>query len=473
LSGSTLSGTKLRDIWNLHRETDSRATHSHSESVTEGASVLRIAVTVTHCTISAYTRAEKYKESERREGNHEDAWLKRRSLPSSPPHSTSFHSSSLLLSSLLLALVTIPTPRSCHHPYSLLLSPSLLIALVIIPTHRSCHHPSSSHPSSSHQLLLRMSSLNNMHALTAAVLMESDRLPLSSADLSPASGVAYPSPVRPVHTVPSRDQIVEWLTNDHQCHVKGDGDSLYGASMRDFLAVFRRKRWLLPRPLEDYGGWWNTPIADALRSSPYAFGYNELDSVHGSVWLTPRETDRVITAPMVARWLTPERISQRVPGSAISWVYHSIEWENRAQDCHFTPQSSDATVHPLLVEALAQHDLSIHNGWIVRESPFPLQCCKPRDIEDEKVAVPILVDDDAKEASPPSGKRQRLSSSLSGPPVFVVEKILEHRVTSGGAYEYLVHWQGYDRPIDNSWEPPSSFLADYLLQSYWGSQGQP
>jgi hypothetical protein len=52
-------------------------------------------------------------------------------------------------------------------------------------------------------------------------------------------------------------------------------------------------------------------------------------------------------------------------------------------------------------------------------------------------------------------------------PIYVVEKILDHRGPPGH-YEYLVKWKNYEDSA-NSWEPASSFLDDSIIKSYWQS----
>ena len=54
-------------------------------------------------------------------------------------------------------------------------------------------------------------------------------------------------------------------------------------------------------------------------------------------------------------------------------------------------------------------------------------------------------------------------------PIYEVEEILDHRGTPD-AYEYLVHWKGYDNPSDQTWEPATSFLDDSIVRSYWIGQ---
>jgi hypothetical protein len=43
-------------------------------------------------------------------------------------------------------------------------------------------------------------------------------------------------------------------------------------------------------------------------------------------------------------------------------------------------------------------------------------------------------------------------SSDEGSSQFVVEAILDKRIV-GGKAEYLIKWQGYNDPDDNTWEP--------------------
>jgi RNase H-like domain found in reverse transcriptase/Reverse transcriptase (RNA-dependent DNA polymerase)/Integrase zinc binding domain/Integrase core domain/Chromo (CHRromatin Organisation MOdifier) domain/Retrotransposon gag protein/Zinc knuckle len=50
--------------------------------------------------------------------------------------------------------------------------------------------------------------------------------------------------------------------------------------------------------------------------------------------------------------------------------------------------------------------------------------------------------------------------------VYVVNKIVDHRSTTAGTYEYLVDWQGYK---ERTWEPESSFQAKKAIQDYWSS----
>jgi hypothetical protein len=54
-------------------------------------------------------------------------------------------------------------------------------------------------------------------------------------------------------------------------------------------------------------------------------------------------------------------------------------------------------------------------------------------------------------------------------PIYEVEEILDHRGTPD-AYEYLIHWKGYDNPSDQTWEPATSFLDDSIVRSYWISK---
>ncbi|KAG0738887.1 hypothetical protein G6F57_011177 [Rhizopus arrhizus] len=38
-----------------------------------------------------------------------------------------------------------------------------------------------------------------------------------------------------------------------------------------------------------------------------------------------------------------------------------------------------------------------------------------------------------------------------------------------GNYQDLVHWKGYDNPIDYTWEPTSSFDDRSSIEAYWAS----
>jgi len=42
---------------------------------------------------------------------------------------------------------------------------------------------------------------------------------------------------------------------------------------------------------------------------------------------------------------------------------------------------------------------------------------------------------------------------------FIVEDILKKRITKKGKVEYLIKWQNYDRPEDDTWEPANNIVA--------------
>ncbi|EPY53468.1 chromodomain protein Swi6 [Schizosaccharomyces cryophilus OY26] len=56
---------------------------------------------------------------------------------------------------------------------------------------------------------------------------------------------------------------------------------------------------------------------------------------------------------------------------------------------------------------------------------------------------------------------------------YVVEKVLKHRLArKGGGYEYLLKWEGYDDPSDNTWsrEADCDGCKD-LVEAYWEERG--
>jgi hypothetical protein len=37
--------------------------------------------------------------------------------------------------------------------------------------------------------------------------------------------------------------------------------------------------------------------------------------------------------------------------------------------------------------------------------------------------------------------------------LYTVKEVLDERTAADGTQEYLVHWEGYDEPEDQTWEP--------------------
>ncbi|CAD5211289.1 unnamed protein product [Bursaphelenchus xylophilus] len=63
------------------------------------------------------------------------------------------------------------------------------------------------------------------------------------------------------------------------------------------------------------------------------------------------------------------------------------------------------------------------------------------------------------------------SSSGEGEETYVVEKILNHRKIRGKK-EYLIKWQGYDDPADNTWEPVENCDCPELIEAYESAQAE-
>ncbi|EIE88739.1 hypothetical protein RO3G_13450 [Rhizopus delemar RA 99-880] len=49
---------------------------------------------------------------------------------------------------------------------------------------------------------------------------------------------------------------------------------------------------------------------------------------------------------------------------------------------------------------------------------------------------------------------------------YEIQAIIQHKGTPGN-YQYLVHWKGYDDPMDYTWEPTSSFDDRSSIETYW------
>ncbi|KAL2315268.1 Chromatin-associated protein swi6 [Schizosaccharomyces pombe] len=56
---------------------------------------------------------------------------------------------------------------------------------------------------------------------------------------------------------------------------------------------------------------------------------------------------------------------------------------------------------------------------------------------------------------------------------YVVEKVLKHRMArKGGGYEYLLKWEGYDDPSDNTWSSEADCSGcKQLIEAYWNEHG--
>ena len=51
--------------------------------------------------------------------------------------------------------------------------------------------------------------------------------------------------------------------------------------------------------------------------------------------------------------------------------------------------------------------------------------------------------------------------------VYTADRILDHRSTVRGGYEYLVRWDGFSSEFD-SWEPAANILTPDIISRYWG-----
>ena len=51
------------------------------------------------------------------------------------------------------------------------------------------------------------------------------------------------------------------------------------------------------------------------------------------------------------------------------------------------------------------------------------------------------------------------------PDEWLVEKVVKHRVTKSGKFEFLVRWQGYG-PEEDNWEPVRNFFTSILVTSF-------
>ncbi|EIE87259.1 hypothetical protein RO3G_11970 [Rhizopus delemar RA 99-880] len=49
---------------------------------------------------------------------------------------------------------------------------------------------------------------------------------------------------------------------------------------------------------------------------------------------------------------------------------------------------------------------------------------------------------------------------------YEIQAVIQHKGTPGN-YQYLVHWKGYDDPMDYTWEPTSSFDDRSSIETYW------
>ncbi|CAO3615394.1 unnamed protein product [Mucor hiemalis] len=49
---------------------------------------------------------------------------------------------------------------------------------------------------------------------------------------------------------------------------------------------------------------------------------------------------------------------------------------------------------------------------------------------------------------------------------FEIRAVINHRGTTGN-YEYLVHWLGYDKPEDHTWQTTNDFDSKYHIELYW------
>lgn len=54
------------------------------------------------------------------------------------------------------------------------------------------------------------------------------------------------------------------------------------------------------------------------------------------------------------------------------------------------------------------------------------------------------------------------SSSEAGEEVYIVESILDKRITKKGRVEYLIKWKGYDDDSDNTWEPEQNCVCFFI-----------
>jgi hypothetical protein len=55
---------------------------------------------------------------------------------------------------------------------------------------------------------------------------------------------------------------------------------------------------------------------------------------------------------------------------------------------------------------------------------------------------------------------EQMSDSSEEEEQFVVEKILDRRIRNGEV-QYLIKWQGYNDPEDNTWEPAKNCVCSF------------
>ncbi|CAG8459017.1 12983_t:CDS:2 [Ambispora leptoticha] len=53
---------------------------------------------------------------------------------------------------------------------------------------------------------------------------------------------------------------------------------------------------------------------------------------------------------------------------------------------------------------------------------------------------------------------------------YVVEKIVDHKITKGGKLQYFLKWKGYP-DSDNTWEKEEDVYAKDLIEDYWKKHG--
>ena len=49
--------------------------------------------------------------------------------------------------------------------------------------------------------------------------------------------------------------------------------------------------------------------------------------------------------------------------------------------------------------------------------------------------------------------------------VYIMEKILDKRISSSGKLEYLIAWENFG-PEDNTWEPQSNIFCPVMLKNF-------
>jgi hypothetical protein len=69
----------------------------------------------------------------------------------------------------------------------------------------------------------------------------------------------------------------------------------------------------------------------------------------------------------------------------------------------------------------------------------------------------------------PAPNLMELSEQENDDPIYHVDRLLNHRISKSGDYEYFVSWKGFDES-SSSWEPAANILDAALITDYWSSK---